>query len=137
MDLKSKIVDELHKPARIHFPRRNTVIKGMNDLYQADLIEMKPFSAINKGFKYILTVINCFTKVADAVPLKDKKGKSVSDAMKIVIDRDKNIIKHLQTDDGKEYFNKDFAKLMKIHNINHYSTNSEKRQQLSRDSIEP
>lgn len=127
MSLKSKIVSELHKPARIHFPRRNTVIKGINDLYQADLIEMRPYSKINKGFNYILTVINCFTKVADAIPLKDKTGKSVTKAMEIAIQRNKNTIKHLQTDDGKEYFNKDFSQLMKKYNVNHYSTNSEKK----------
>lgn len=127
MDLKSNIVNELHKPARINFPRRNTVIKNMNDLYQADLIEMKPHSNVNKGFKYILTVINCFTKVADAVPLKDKTGKSVTKAMEIAMQRDKNTVKHLQTDDGKEYFNKDFAELMERYNVNHYSTNSEKK----------
>lgn len=126
-DFKEKIVNELHKSARIKFPRRNTVIKGINDLYQADLIEMQPHSKINKGFKYILTVINCFTKVADALPLKDKTGKSVTQAMEIVIKRDKNKMKHLQTDDGKEYFNKIFAELMKKYNINHYSTNSEKK----------
>lgn len=126
-DLKEAIVNELHKPARIHFPRRNTTIKGMNDLYQADLIEMQPHSRINKGFKYILTIINCFTKVADALPLKDKTGKSVTQAMEKAMKRDKNTIKHLQTDDGKEYFNKDFAKLMKKYNINHYSTKSEKK----------
>jgi hypothetical protein len=125
MDLKSKIVNELHRPARIHFPRRNTVIKGLNDLYQADLIEVKPYSNVNKGFKYILTFINCFSKVADAMPLKDKTGKSVSAAMETIILRSKNTIKHLQTDDGKEYFNKDFSKLMGKYKINHYSTKSE------------
>lgn len=126
-DLKEKIINELHKPARIKFPRRNTVIKGINDLYQADLIEMRPHSRINKGFKYILTIINCFTKVADALPLKDKTGKSVTQAMEIAIKRDKNKIKHLQTDDGTEYFNTNFAQLMKKYKINHYSTNSEKK----------
>ena len=126
-DLKEAIVNELHKSARVHFPRRNTVLKGINDLYQADLIEVKPHSKVNKGFKYILTIINCFTKVADALPLKDKTGKSVTDAMEIAIKRDKNQIKHLQTDDGKEYFNKDFTQLMDKYKINHYSTKSEKK----------
>jgi hypothetical protein len=127
MDLKKQIVNELHKPARINFPRRNTVIKGINDLYQADLIEMKPFSKLNKGFKYILTFINCFTKVADAEPLSNKTGKSVAEAMERVILRNRHSIKHLQTDNGKEYFNLLFAALMKKYNINHYSTNSEKK----------
>lgn len=127
MDLRSKIVNELHKSARINFPRRNTVLKGLNDLYQADLIEVIPYSKINKGFKYILTVINCFTKRADAFPLKDKSGKTVAKAMESVIQRDKNFMKHLQTDDGREYFNKDFKELMNKFKINHYSTKSEKK----------
>lgn len=126
MDIKSQIVNELHKPARRNFPRRNTVIKGLKDLYfQADLVEMIPFSRINKGNKYILFVINCFTKFAYGVPLKDKSAKSVTKAMENLLNYTK--IKHLQTDDGTEYFNKLFKALMKKHNINHYSTNSEKK----------
>lgn len=125
MDLKGKIVHELHRPVRIHFPRRNTVVKGINDLYQADLIEVIPYSRINKGYKYILTFINCFTKVADAEPLPNKTGKTVTEAMERVIKRNKNSIKHLQTDEGKEYYNKFFAELMNKYGINHYSTRSE------------
>lgn len=127
MDFKSRIVAELHKPARRNYPRRNVTIKGINDLYQADLIEVRPYSRLNKGFNYILTVINCFTKVADAVALKDKSGKTVSNAMEKVILRDRNQIRNLQTDDGKEYFNKLFKGLMQKYNINHYSTKSDKK----------
>lgn len=127
MDYKNQIITELHKPARRNFPRRSTVVKGINDLYQADLVEVRPHSRINKGYNYILTVINCFTKVADALPLKDKSGKSVSTAMEKVIQRDSNKMKNLQTDDGKEYFNSFFRQLMNKYNINHYSTKSEKK----------
>lgn len=127
MNNKNEIINELHKPARRNFPRRNTTVKGLNDLYQADLIEMQPYSKINKGFRYILTVINCFTKVADAIPIKDKTGKSVAEAMEKIIKKEKQKIRHLQTDDGKEYFNKVFSELMKKFEINHYSTKSEKK----------
>lgn len=127
MSIKNKIINELHKAARINFPRRNTIVKGINDLYQADLIEMQPYKRINKGYRYILVVINCFTKVADASPLKDKTGKSVAAAMESLIKRGKHIIKLLQTDDGKEYFNKIFSDLMEKYKINHFSTKSEKK----------
>ncbi|WP_185964923.1 DDE-type integrase/transposase/recombinase, partial [Klebsiella pneumoniae] len=100
---------------------------GINDLYQADLVEVRPHSKMNKGYNYILTVINCFTKVADAIPLKDKSGKSVTSAMDTIIRRDRNKMKYLQTDDGKEFFNKYFADLMRNNNIIHYSTKSEKK----------
>lgn len=121
------IVEELHKPARRNFPRRQTVLKGIHDLYQADLVEMKPHSKINKGYKYILTVIDCFTKVACAVPLTNKTGKSITEGMKYALEKIGKRVKNIQTDDGKEFFNKDFSELMKSSNINHYSTFSEKK----------
>lgn len=127
MDWKKLVVDELHKPVRKNFPRRNTVLKGINDLYQADLVELGQFSQINRGYKYILTIINCFSKFADAVPLKNKNATSVTNAMNLTIKRNKFKIKHLQTDDGKEFFNKSFTNLMKLLNINHYSTKSCKK----------
>lgn len=127
MDERRIIVDELHKPARKNFPRRQTVVKGIHDLYQADLVEMKPYSRINKGYKYILTVIDCFSKVSNAVPLKNKSGQSITEGMKHILQKIGKGIKNLQTDDGTEFFNKQFSQLMKKHNINHYSTFSEKK----------
>lgn len=127
MDGRKSIVEELHKPIRRNFPRRSTVVKGIHDLYQADLVEMKPHSRINKGFKYILTVIDCFTKVASAIPLKNKSGPSITEAMKGVLQKIGKRIKNLQTDDGKEFFNRDFSNLMKKNKINHYSSYSEKK----------
>lgn len=127
MDERKLIVEELHKPVRRNFPRRSTVVKGIHDLYQADLVEMKPYSKINKGFKYILTIIDCFTKVANAIPLKNKKGLSITEAMKGVLRLIGKPIKNLQTDDGTEFFNKDFSKLMERNKINHYSSFSEKK----------
>lgn len=127
MSLKVNVVNELHKPARKFFARRNTVIKGLNDLYQADLVEMIPHSKINGGYKYILTLIDCFSKMAYASPLKSKAGKEVAQAMQNIISRHKLRFKHLQTDEGKEFYNKQFSNLMVKYTINHYSTNSEKK----------
>lgn len=56
---RAQISEELHKQARVNFPRRRVELKGITDLYQADLVEMIPFSKINKGYKYIMTIINC------------------------------------------------------------------------------
>lgn len=122
---KRAIVNELHKPARRYYPRRNTVLKGVNDLYQADLVEMKSYSKVNRNYKYILTLINCFTKVALAAPLKDKRGETVASAMEKLIKSSCVKMNHLQTDDGKEFFNKTFSNLMNRYKINHYSTKSE------------
>lgn len=124
-NVKRQIVEEIHKPARKNFKRRSVIIKSLTDLFQADLVEMIPYSKENKGYKYILVVINCFSKFVWAFPLKSKTGKEVSEAMMKVFK--KQIPNNLHTDQGKEFFNKDFSKLTKEYNVNHYNTFSEKK----------
>lgn len=126
---KRQVVEEIHKPARINFKRRKVIVKSLNDLFQADLVEMLPYAKENKGNKYILVVINCFSKFAWAVPLKNKKGPEVASAIhKILKQLSKTQIpKNLHTDGGLEFFNQHFNKVMKIYSINHYQTYSEKK----------
>ncbi|KAL4092501.1 hypothetical protein QTP88_027002 [Uroleucon formosanum] len=108
------IFEELHE-ARVN-------VYDKNDLWQVDLVEMIPYSKKNKGYKYILCVIDCFTKFAWAIALKSKTAKEVSSAMsKILI---KRAPKLLQLDNGKEFYNSTFDALMKKHNIHKYSTYS-------------
>lgn len=125
MNMMEHISKELHKQARRHYPTRNVVLKGINDLYQADLVEMIEYSKSNKGYKYILTMINCFSKFAFAIPLKTKKAEEVEEALKPILAKHK--MKNLQTDDGKEWYNSKVKKLLSMYKINHYSTFSEKK----------
>lgn len=119
---KRDIVNELHKPARINFDRRHVIIKGLHELWQADLVEMIPYAKENNNFKYLLTVIDCFSKFGFVEALKDKSAESVTKAFKKILDTSKIIPKNLQTDLGKEFYNSKFKILMKNNNINHYST---------------
>jgi len=54
----------LHKPRRIHFPRRKTYSKGIADLYRIDLADMSNISSYNDGVRYLLTCIDVFSKKA-------------------------------------------------------------------------
>lgn len=119
---KRDIAFELHKPARKNFARRTVNVYGKDDLWQADLIEMIPFSKLNRGYKYILCVIDCFTKYAWAVPLKSKTGKDVTNAMSEILTY--RSPKLLQVDNGKEFYNAIFDKLMAKYKVKKYSTYS-------------
>lgn len=122
--IKEDIVNELHKPARKNFKRRHVIVKGLNDLIQADLVEMIPYARINKGNRYILVVINVFSKFVWAEPVKRKTGKDVTDAMWKILSEMKHPPSNLHTDWGTEFYNKNFQKLMTEFKINHYSTYS-------------
>lgn len=121
MDEKRFLVNELHKQARKRFLRRRVVMKGIDDLWQADLVEMGNYSTQNKGYRYLLTVIDTFSKFSWVEPLKTKTSKDVVKAFKNIFKFGRKPI-NLQTDDGKEFFNKNFDVLMKTYKINHYST---------------
>jgi hypothetical protein len=119
---KQEIAAELHKPSRKNYTRRIVNAYGKNDLWQADLVEMIPHARKNKGFKYILCVIDCFTKFAWAIPVKSKTAAEISNAMaKILIHRSPKL---LQLDNGKEFYNITFDALMKKYKIKKYSTYS-------------
>lgn len=121
---KRKLVDELHSSARRHFPRRRVIVRGYDDLWQADVVEMRPYSHFNKGYHYILTVIDVLSKYAWAAPLKSKSGKNVAEAFSKIIRIDGRCPKNLQTDRGKEFYNINMQAVVKKHGINHYSTYS-------------
>ena len=108
----------LHKPVTKNFPRRKTFSKGIDDLYQADLADVRNLSSYNAGFSYILTCIDVFSRYAFAVPIKDKRGITVAAAFeKIFAERVPNM---LQTDRGLEFLNAQVQDVFRKHNIHHY-----------------
>lgn len=122
---KEGVVKELHKMSRKHFKRRPYTMRGIDETFQADLIEMIPYAHQNNGHRYILVVIDTFSKFAWTIKLKNKTGKEVTSAMHTIFrDNPERIPKNLQTDAGKEFYNTSFQKLMEKYKINHYCTYS-------------
>lgn len=125
MDRESKerltVVDELHRVARKKFPRRRVQMRSINDTWQADLVDLRSLARYNKGFNYILFVINIFTKFLWTRPLKTKIAEEVTRAMSEIL-AEATPPKNLHTDMGKEFINTSFKALMKKHKINLYFT---------------
>jgi len=120
--IKREIVNELHGPSRKNFQRRRVITRGINDLWQADLVEMGAFSKSNDRYRYLLTVIDTFSKYAWGEALKSKNANDVSQAMERIFKSGHGTPRILQTVDGTEFFNSKFKVLMKSYRINHYST---------------
>lgn len=120
---RQTLVAELHKPARRNYPRRKFDVRGYDETWQADLVEMIPYAKKNRGFRYLLTVIDVFSKFAWAIPVKRKNGEDVTAAMRSIL-KDGRVPKNLQTDQGKEFYNANFEKLMEEFKIHLYSSYS-------------
>ncbi|XP_065662524.1 uncharacterized protein LOC136085164 [Hydra vulgaris] len=65
-----KLANELHRPVVKHFRKRKVIVNGIDEIWAADLVDMKSFSKFNDGTKYLLMVIDVFSKYGWIVPLK-------------------------------------------------------------------
>ena len=114
--------EELHKPKRKNYPRRKIIVNHIDEIFAADLVEMQKFAKLNKGYRYLLTCIDIFSKFSWVIPLKDKKGITIKNALEKIFKQRKS--KFLWTDNGKEFYNKQVQNLLNENNIKLYSTNN-------------
>lgn len=115
----------LHKPVRRRFPRRKVVIGGLCQQFEVDLIDVSNLN--NKPYRYILTVIDVFSKQLWAQPIQNKSGQSVVKAFDKVLKESRfGVPLYINADKGKEFYNKHFQEYLKKKGIRLFSTeNSE------------
>ena len=123
--LKSQDTYTLHKPVRNNFRRRRVFTKGINDLWQADLVDLSSLARYNDNYRFILMCIDVFSKKAHAVPLKSKNANVVRDAFEAIIEEHGSKPEHLQTDKGTEFKNVIVQNYLTQQNIKFYTTENE------------
>ena len=91
----------------------------------ADLADMHLISMFNKGFRFLLCVIDIFSKYAWVVPLKDKKGISIVNAFQKILKESDRKPNKIWVDKGSEFYNNSFKKWLKNNDIEMYSIHNE------------
>src|SRR5206468_3158755 len=79
----------------------------------------------NSGYKYMLNVIDVFSKYAWSIPMKNKTGLTTLEAFQTIAKESGRIPKHLWVNKGLEFYNKGVSSWLKENNIIMYSTYSE------------
>ena len=129
-DWSQQLAEELHKPITRNFRKRRVISHGIDEIWAADLVEMQTYSKWNKGIKYLLMVIDVFSKYGWIVPLKDKKTESVSTAFDLIFKKSKHQPEKLWTDKGSEFISKHFKVFLKKNNIKLYHTENEEKSSI-------
>ena len=75
-----QLADELHRPMIRKFKKRKAHSSFRDNIWGLDLADMQLLSKFNKGFRFLICVIDIFSKDAWVIPLKDKKGISIANA---------------------------------------------------------
>ena len=110
MKWTDQLAKELHRPVVRRFPKSRVVVRGIDEIWAADLVGMQSFAKDNDDFKYLLTVLDTFSKYGWIVPLKDKTGKSTADGFAKILASSGRKPGKFWVDKNRECYNKDAKK---------------------------
>ena len=108
MEQNEQLADELHKPIIRKFKKRKVYSAFKDNIWDADLADMQLISNFNKGFRFLLCVIDSFNKYAWVVPLKDEKGLGIVNAFESILKKSIRKPNRIWVDEGGEFDNNSF-----------------------------
>ena len=120
-----KLAEELPKPIIRKSKKRRLHSEFRDKIWGADLAAMQLISKYNKGVRFLLCVIDIFSKYAWIVPLKDKKGTSIVSAIQSILKQTNRKPKKIWIDKGSEFYKSSFKKWLQDNDIVMYSTHNE------------
>ena len=120
-----QLADEIHKPIIRKFDKRKVYSSFKDNIWAADLADMQLLSKYNKGIRFLLCVIDIFSKYAWVVPLKDKKSISIVKAFQSILKQSNRKPNKIWVDKGSEFYNAYFKKWLRDNDLVMYSIHNE------------
>ena len=105
-----QLADELHQLIIRKFKKRKVYSSFRDNIWGADLADMQLLSKCNKGFRFLLCVIDIFSKYAWVIPLQDKKDISIVNAFKQILKEFNCKPNKIWVDKESEFCNNSFKK---------------------------
>jgi len=124
--LSQQDVYTTHRRVIRQFPRRRVVTKGLNDLWDSDLMDVSNLARHNDGVTFIAIFIDVFSRYLYAVPMKNKSTKETLKAIKKALKESfPNQPETIRTDAGKEYVGKEVENYLRDCEIYHQVSRNE------------
>ena len=117
--IKNKIIsnkelpEELHKPIIRKFKKRKVHSSFIDNISGADLADMQIISKFSKGFRFLLCVIDIYSKYAWVISLKDEKGISITNAFRKIIKKSNREPNKIWVNKGSEFYNRSIKSWLK------------------------
>lgn len=115
----------LHRPARKRFPRNSIITGGIDHLWETDLSDLSKFSKKNDHVKFLMCVIDAFSKYAWVLPLKTKSAPDILEAWKKLFRKTDRRPKFVRSDKGSEFVNKLLKHFFKENGISFYTSQND------------
>ena len=118
-----QLAEELHKTSL--FKKREVYSTFKDNIWASDLADMQLISKFNKGFRFLLCVIDIYSKYAWVAPLKDKKGVSIVNAFQSILKKSNRKPNKIWVDKGSEFYNRSMKSWLEKNDIEMNSTHNE------------
>ena len=117
-----ELSEELNKPVINKFERKKVIVNHIDEIHSSDLVNMSKYSKMNKGYKYIFTNIDIFSKYAWSFPLKTKTITEIKSCFEKILMKNKP--KYIWSDQESAFFSKEMQKFFEDNNVKIYYTYS-------------
>ena len=114
---KEQLANQLHQPIIRKFKKRKVYYSFKDNIWSFYLADMQLISKYNKGKRYLLCVINLFSKYAWVVPLKAKKRITIVNAFQSILKESNRKPNEIWVDQGSEFYNSFFKKWLEDNDI--------------------
>ena len=112
-----QLAEELHKPIIKKLEKRKVPAAFKDNIWGVGLADMQLLSRYNKLIRFLLCVIDVFSKYAWVIPLKDKKGVSIVTAFQSVLKQSNRKTNKIWVDKGSEFYNASLKKWLQDNDI--------------------
>ena len=119
-------INEIYsKPPKKNYITNKTDVYYIDDIWSLDILDLKDYGPENnRGYRYVLVVIDNFSKFGWTVPLKNKNAQTIKDSFENILISSKRKPNLIESDRGKEFYNNIFQDFLNKNNIKLYCRNS-------------
>ena len=122
-----ELAEELHKQVIKKFNKRKVHSSFLDNIWSTDLADTQLISKFNKGFRFLLCVIDIYSKYAWVIPLKDKKRITITSAFQKILDQLNHKPNKIWVDKDSEFYNRSMKSWLEKSDIEVYSTHNERK----------
>ena len=113
------------KPSKKNYITNKTDVYFIDDIWYLDILDLKDYGAENnKGYRYVLVIIDIFSKFGWTVPLKNKNARTIKDSFENILISSESKPNLFESDRDREFCNNIFQDFLNKNNIKLYSRNS-------------
>ena len=119
-------LNELYsKGPKKNYATNKTDVYYIDNIWSLDILYLKDYgSENNRGYRYVLVIIDNFSKFGWTVPLKNENAQTIKDSFENILVNSKRSPNLIETDRGKEFYNNIFQDFLNKNNIKLYSRNT-------------